>query len=56
MYLFVSGVLLIVCPYHVVHGEEWVAVSGPAVGYFHTCQPPEYKNLETSRNLCIVRR
>ena len=21
----------------------------------HTCQPPEYKNLETSRNLCIVR-
>ena len=20
-----------------------------------TCQPPEYKNLETSRNLCIVR-
>ena len=21
----------------------------------HTCQPQEYKNLETSRNLCIVR-
>ena len=21
----------------------------------HTCQPPEYKNLEMSRNLCIVR-
>ena len=21
----------------------------------HTCQPPEYKNLETSKNLCIVR-
>ena len=24
--------------------------------YFHTCQPPEYKNLEMSRNLCIVRK
>ena len=22
---------------------------------YHTCQPPEYKNLEMSRNLCIVR-
>ena len=22
---------------------------------WQTCQPPEYKNLETSRNLCIVR-
>jgi len=22
--------------------------------YYHTCQPPEYKNLETSRNLCIL--
>ena len=24
-------------------------------GTEHTCQPPEYKNLETFRNLCIVR-
>ena len=25
------------------------------VMHMHTCQPPEYKNLETSRNLWIVR-
>ena len=32
----------------------WCITSIPGSQY-HTCQPPEYKNLEMSRNLCIVR-
>ena len=33
-----------------LHISKHLNISGT-----HSCQPPEYKNLETSRNLCVVR-